>query len=109
MARWVPAFAVTTTPQTARVARPDMMFVAAILCSCLAAAGAMRATDPSRRLRQLAAGGAAAGLASVLKGPLGTAVPVLFGLLALQNGLVDQARLVAAFQAWTLDKNRPLA
>src|SRR5260370_37268144 len=34
---------------------------------------------------------------------------LLFGLLALQNGLIDQGRLVAAFQAWTLDKARPLA
>jgi serine/threonine-protein kinase len=34
---------------------------------------------------------------------------LLFGLLALQNGLVNQAQLVAAFQAWTLDKARPLA
>ncbi len=34
---------------------------------------------------------------------------LLFGLLALQTGLIDQARLVAAFQAWTLDKARPLA
>ena len=34
---------------------------------------------------------------------------LLFGLLALQNGLIDQAQLVAAFQAWTRDKSRPLA
>ena len=34
---------------------------------------------------------------------------LLFGLLALQVGLIDQAKLVAAFQAWTLDKSRPLA
>ena len=34
---------------------------------------------------------------------------LLFGLLALQNGLVDQGQLVAAFQAWTLDKSRSLA
>jgi hypothetical protein len=33
----------------------------------------------------------------------------LLGLLALQNGLINQARLVAAFQAWTLDKHRSLA
>src|SRR5262245_8674908 len=32
-----------------------------------------------------------------------------FGLLALQNGLINQAQLVAAFQAWTLDKARDLA
>ena len=34
---------------------------------------------------------------------------LLFGLLALQNGLIDQVKLVAAFQAWTLDKGRTLA
>jgi hypothetical protein len=34
---------------------------------------------------------------------------LLFGLLALQNGLIDQVQLVAAFQAWTLDKFRDLA
>ncbi len=34
---------------------------------------------------------------------------LLFGLLALQNGLIDQGQLVAAFQAWTCEKGRPLA
>ncbi len=34
---------------------------------------------------------------------------LLFGLLALQIGLIDQAQLVAAFQVWTLEKSRPLA
>jgi eukaryotic-like serine/threonine-protein kinase len=34
---------------------------------------------------------------------------LLFGLLALQNGLIDQAQLVAAFHAWTREKSRPLA
>jgi serine/threonine-protein kinase len=34
---------------------------------------------------------------------------LLFGLLALQNGLIDQGQLVAAFQAWTRDKGRGLA
>jgi serine/threonine-protein kinase len=34
---------------------------------------------------------------------------LLFGLLALQNGLIDQGQLVAAFQAWTRDRARPLA
>jgi hypothetical protein len=33
---------------------------------------------------------------------------LLFGLLALQVGLIDQAQLVAAFHAWTRDKTRPL-
>ena len=34
---------------------------------------------------------------------------LLFGLLALQIGLIDQGQLVAAFQAWSLDKARSLA
>ncbi len=34
---------------------------------------------------------------------------LLFGLLALQNGLIDQGALVAAFQAWTRDKVTALA
>jgi serine/threonine-protein kinase len=34
---------------------------------------------------------------------------LLFGLLALQIGLIDQGQLVAAFQAWTRDKARALA
>jgi hypothetical protein len=32
-----------------------------------------------------------------------------FGLLALQNRLVDQGAFVAAFQAWPRDKPRSLA
>jgi hypothetical protein len=34
---------------------------------------------------------------------------LLFGLLALQVGLIDQGQLVAAFQAWTRHRARPLA
>ncbi len=34
---------------------------------------------------------------------------LLFGLLALQNGLISQGQLVAAFQAWTFDKANGLA
>jgi serine/threonine-protein kinase len=34
---------------------------------------------------------------------------LLFGLLALQNGLINQGQLVTAFQAWTLEQARPLA
>ena len=33
---------------------------------------------------------------------------LLFGLLALQNGLIDQAQLVAAYHAWTRDRSRPI-
>jgi tetratricopeptide (TPR) repeat protein/tRNA A-37 threonylcarbamoyl transferase component Bud32 len=31
---------------------------------------------------------------------------LLFGLLALQNGLIDQGQLILAFEAWTRDKAR---
>jgi serine/threonine protein kinase/tetratricopeptide (TPR) repeat protein len=41
--------------------------------------------------------------------PVDTEHNLLLGLLALQNGLIDQAQLVAAFQSWTRDKGRPLA
>src|SRR5262245_58292625 len=34
---------------------------------------------------------------------------LLFGLLALQNGLIDQNQPFAALHAWTRDKSRPLA
>jgi serine/threonine-protein kinase len=34
---------------------------------------------------------------------------LLFGLVALQNGLIDQDQLVAAFQAWTRAKGKTLA
>ena len=34
---------------------------------------------------------------------------LLFGLLALQNGLIDQGALFGAFAAWTRDKSRSLA
>ncbi len=34
---------------------------------------------------------------------------LLFGLLALQTGMIDQGELFAAFAAWTRDKARPLA
>jgi eukaryotic-like serine/threonine-protein kinase len=34
---------------------------------------------------------------------------LLFGLLALQNGLIDQGQLILAFQAWIRDKSQSLA
>jgi eukaryotic-like serine/threonine-protein kinase len=33
---------------------------------------------------------------------------LIFGLIALQNGMIDQDQLVAAFRAWTCDKARPI-
>jgi 4-amino-4-deoxy-L-arabinose transferase-like glycosyltransferase len=65
-----------------RVARPDMLFVAAILGACLANAHAMRARDRWRRIAWIALAGGSAGLATITKGPLGTAIPALFTLLA---------------------------
>ncbi len=41
--------------------------------------------------------------------PMDTERNLLFGLLALQVGLIDQGALFAAFAAWTRDKSRPLA
>ncbi|MFI5461261.1 MAG: serine/threonine-protein kinase [Isosphaerales bacterium] len=34
---------------------------------------------------------------------------LLFGLIALQTGMIDQSALVAAFHAWTRDKSRSIA
>jgi serine/threonine-protein kinase len=34
---------------------------------------------------------------------------LLFGILALQNGFIEQPALIAAFHVWTLEKRRPLA
>ena len=34
---------------------------------------------------------------------------LLFGLIALQNGLLDQKQLVNTLRAWTSDTSRPLA
>ncbi|MFI5456219.1 MAG: tetratricopeptide repeat protein [Isosphaerales bacterium] len=41
--------------------------------------------------------------------PTNPSSDLLFGLLALQNGLIDQGALFAAFAAWTRDKARSLA
>jgi hypothetical protein len=34
---------------------------------------------------------------------------LLFGMLALQNGMIDQSALILAFSHWSRDKSRPLA
>ena len=34
---------------------------------------------------------------------------LIIGLLALQNGMIDQDVLVLAFRSWTRDKSRPIA
>jgi serine/threonine-protein kinase len=33
---------------------------------------------------------------------------LLFGILALQNGLIEQADFIAAFQCWTKERSRPM-
>jgi hypothetical protein len=50
-----------------------------------------------------------AGEPTIMPPPIDPSRDLLFGLLALQNGLINQAQLVAAFQAWTLDKAKGLA
>ena len=34
---------------------------------------------------------------------------LLFGILALQNGLIEQPDLIAAFQCWSKDRSLPMA
>ena len=34
---------------------------------------------------------------------------LLFGMLALQNGLIEQPDLIAAFQCWCKERSRPMA
>jgi tetratricopeptide (TPR) repeat protein len=34
---------------------------------------------------------------------------LLFGILALQNGLIEQADFIAAFQCWSKERSRPMA
>jgi len=41
--------------------------------------------------------------------PIDPSRDLLFGLLALQTGLINQAQLVAAFHAWTQATDRPMA
>jgi tetratricopeptide (TPR) repeat protein/tRNA A-37 threonylcarbamoyl transferase component Bud32 len=41
--------------------------------------------------------------------PLDPSRDLLFGLLALQTGLINQGQLVAAFHAWTQARDRPMA
>jgi serine/threonine protein kinase len=41
--------------------------------------------------------------------PAATPRDLLFGLLALQTGLIDQGALLSAFHAWTRDKTRPMS
>ena len=47
--------------------------------------------------------------ATIMPRTLDPARDLLFGLLALQTGLINQAQLVAAFHAWTQAKDRPMA
>jgi hypothetical protein len=52
------------------------------------------------------------GESATARSPSMTAVAdrhLLFGLLALQTGLIQESELVAAFHAWTAEKAAPLA
>src|SRR5262249_29175185 len=46
---------------------------------------------------------------TIMPRPLDPSRDLLFGLLALQTGLINQAQLVAAFHAWTQARDRPMA
>jgi WD40 repeat protein/serine/threonine protein kinase len=46
---------------------------------------------------------------TIMPHPIDPSRDLLFGLLALQTGLVNQAQLVAAFHAWTQARDRPMA
>jgi serine/threonine protein kinase/tetratricopeptide (TPR) repeat protein len=50
-----------------------------------------------------------AGELTIMPRPLDPSRDLLFGLLALQTGLINQAQLVAAFHAWTQAGDRPMA
>jgi serine/threonine-protein kinase len=50
-----------------------------------------------------------AGELTIMPRPLDPSRDLLFGLLALQTGLINQAQLVAAFHAWTQASDRPMA
>src|SRR5262245_49801440 len=50
-----------------------------------------------------------AGELTIMPHPLDPSRALLFGLLALQTGLINQAQLVAAFHAWTQARDRAMA
>src|SRR5262249_30016567 len=53
--------------------------------------------------------GQPAGELTIMPPPLDPSRDLLFGLLALQTGLINQIQLVAAFHAWTQARDRPMA
>src|SRR6185369_7328267 len=69
----------------------------------------MRPAPHADRARRRSRGRPARANAAVRSPVMAADRDLLFGLLALQVGLIDQGQLVAAFQAWTRDKGRPLA
>jgi hypothetical protein len=46
---------------------------------------------------------------TIMPRPVDPSRDLLFGLLALQTGLINQAQLVAAFHAWTQAMDHPMA
>ena len=59
--------------------------------------------DLARIVRQ----GQPAAELTIMPRPIDPSRDLLFGLLALQTGLINQAQLVAAFHAWTQARARP--
>src|SRR6516225_6230161 len=53
--------------------------------------------------------GQPAGELTIMSPPIDPSRDLLFGLLALQTGLINQAQLVAAFYAWTQSRGRAMA
>jgi eukaryotic-like serine/threonine-protein kinase len=53
--------------------------------------------------------GQKAGELTIMPRPIDPSRDLLFGLLALQTGLIHQAQLVAAFHAWTPARDRSMA
>src|SRR5262245_25640383 len=61
--------------------------------------------DLARMVRQ----GQPAGEPTIMSRPIDSSRDLLFGLLALQTGLINQAQLVAAFHAWTQARDRSMS
>jgi 4-amino-4-deoxy-L-arabinose transferase-like glycosyltransferase len=97
------ALGVQGVQQMARSARPDMIFTLALLVSCLGSVSALPHRESRLRVRGFALAGAAAAVATLVKGPLAWALCVLFPyVVAAQRidfrapGILDWLAFVAA-------------
>ncbi|MGH7896665.1 MAG: ArnT family glycosyltransferase [Candidatus Binatia bacterium] len=81
--------------QLGRTARPDMLFTLALLLSCLASLSALGRRDSRGRLGGFALAGAAAAVATLVKGPLAWAFSLLFPIvIAAQRSDLRSPRLL---------------